>query len=229
MGRAIARQLLTVNVVNIRDYAHDRHRTVDDAPYGGGPGMVLKPEPIFEAMDACGLWQSHKVYLTPQGERLTQEKARELAAREHVTLLCGHYEGVDQRVLDEMDEEISLGDYVLSNGAVAAMVVLDVMVRLIPGALGNAASVEEESFCDGLLEYPQYTRPAVYRGKAVPTVLLEGNHAAIARWRRTQALLKTKTRRPDLLARVPLTEEERRMLEAAAPGAAQEPCGALSE
>lgn len=220
MARARARQLISVNVINIRDYTHDRHRTVDDSPYGGGPGMVLKPEPIFEAMDACALWPSHKVYLTPQGVPLTQAKAATLAQLPHLTLLCGHYEGVDQRVLDQMDEEISLGDYVLSNGAVAAIALLDVLVRLLPGALGNDASAQQDTFSDGLLEYPQYTRPPAYRGMAVPPVLLEGNHAAIARWRRAMAIAKTRARRPELLARAALTEAERKDLERTAPGTA---------
>jgi len=220
MGRARARKLITVNVINIRDYTHDRHRTVDDSPYGGGPGMVMKPEPIFEALDACALWPSHKIYLTPQGVPLTQAKAAALAQLPHLTLLCGHYEGVDQRVLDVMDEEVSLGDYVLSNGAVAALALLDVLVRLVPGALGNQASAQHDTFSEGLLEYPQYTRPPEYRGAAVPAVLLQGNHAAIARWRRAQAIAKTRARRPDLLARASLTDAERRELEQTAQDAA---------
>jgi len=220
MGRARERQLIAVNVINIREYTHDRHRTVDDSPYGGGPGMVMKPEPIFEAMDACALWQSHKVYLTPQGAPLTQAKARELAQRPHLTVLCGHYEGVDQRVLDTMDEELSLGDYVLSNGAVAALALLDALVRLVPGALGNEASAQQDTFSEGLLEYPQYTRPPEYRGQAVPAVLLQGNHAAIARWRRAQSISKTRARRPDLLAGAALSAQERRELEHTAQGTA---------
>jgi tRNA (guanine37-N1)-methyltransferase len=199
--RAQAKGAVRVNVVDIRDYARDKHRTVDDTPYGGGPGMVLKPDPIFDALDAQQLWQAHKVYLTPQGRVLDQGLAHALACVPHVVLLCGHYEGVDQRVLDVMDAEISIGDYVLSNGAVAAMVVIDAIARLLPGVLGNAASAANDSFVEELLEYPQYTRPPEYRGARVPDVLLGGNHAAIDRWRRAQALARTQQRRPDLWER----------------------------
>ena len=199
--RAQDKGLVSIGTTNIREYAHDRHRTVDDKPYGGGPGMVMKPEPIFEAMDGLGLWQAHKIHLSPRGCALTQRRAAELAAMEHLVLLCGHYEGVDQRVLDTMDEEISIGDYVLSNGVVAAMVLIDTVVRLVPGALGNEESAVIESFADGLLEYPQYTRPPEFRGCGVPSVLLEGNHAEIDRWRRAEAVRHTRERRPDLYAR----------------------------
>jgi tRNA (guanine37-N1)-methyltransferase len=198
--RAQDRGLVHVALHDVRDFTHDRHRTVDDVPYGGGPGMVMKPEPIFEALDAHDLWPAHKVYLSPQGTPLTHARAVELAAVTHLVLLCGHYEGVDQRVLDRMDGEVSVGDYVLSNGAVAAMVLIDAVVRLLPGALGNEQSAQSDSFADGLLEYPHYTRPAEYRGARVPDVLLSGNHAAIAAWRRSQALARTRARRPDLLA-----------------------------
>jgi tRNA (guanine37-N1)-methyltransferase len=184
---------------NVRDFAHDRHRSVDDVPYGGGPGMVMKPEPIFEALDTLELWHAFKIHVSPQGVPLTHRVAAGLAAHRHLVLLCGHYEGVDQRVLDEMDAEISVGDYVLSNGALAAMVVIDVVARLLPGVLGNAESACSDSFADGLLEYAQYTRPAEFRGRQVPDVLLSGNHAAIAAWRRAQALARTRDRRPDLL------------------------------
>jgi len=208
--RAQDKGLVSVCTVNIRDYAHDRHRTVDDKPYGGGPGMVMKPEPIFEALEAGNLRQAHKVCLSPRGRLLSQQRARELATLPHLVLLCGHYEGVDQRVLDAMDEELSIGDYVLSNGVVAAMVVIDAVVRLLPGALGNEESTVSESFSDGLLEYPQYTRPAEFRGRAVPEVLLKGNHAEIGRWRRAEAVARTETMRPDLYAQVaPAIEAEK--------------------
>lgn len=197
--RAREKKIVEINVHNIRDYAHDVHRTVDDSPYGGGPGMVLKPEPIFEAFDKNNLWDGYKVYMSPQGKTLTHKVAKEIAEVEHLVILCGHYEGVDQRVCDEMDEEISIGDYVLSNGAVAASVLIDTVVRLLPGALGNNESVLYDSFAEGLLEYPQYTRPEEFRGKKVPPVLLSGNHEEIAKWRKHQAQKKTMKRRPDLL------------------------------
>ncbi len=199
--RAQVKGAVCVNVIDIRAYTHDKHRTVDDTPYGGGPGMVLKPEPIFAALDAGQLWSGHKVYLTPQGRVLTQAVAHELTAHAHLVLLCGHYEGVDQRVLDVMDAELSIGDYVLSNGAVAATVVIDTLARLLPGVLGNAASAANDSHGAALLEYPQYTRPPEYRGARVPEVLLGGNHAAIDQWRQAQAQERTRQRRPDLYAR----------------------------
>jgi tRNA (guanine37-N1)-methyltransferase len=202
-GRAQAQGLVQLAVHNVREYTHDRHRTVDDTPYGGGPGMVMKPEPIFAALDAEQLWDAHKVYLSPQGTPLTHALACRLAEQPRLALLCGHYEGVDQRVLDEMDAEISIGDYVLSNGAIAAVVLVDVVVRLLPGVLGNAESARSDSFADGLLEYPQYTRPAEFGARRVPDVLLSGDHAAIERWRRAQAEERTRARRPDLLRRKP--------------------------
>ncbi len=188
---------------NFRDWATDRHHTVDDSPFGGGPGMVLKPEPVFAAVEAVRASQTSPaplVYLSPKGERFTQETAYELAAMPSLILLCGRYEGLDQRVVDHLvDREISVGDYVLSGGEPACLVVLDAVIRLLPGALGEPASLEEESFSSGLLEYPQYTRPAEFRGWKVPEVLVSGNHEAIRRWRREQALEETRKRRPDLL------------------------------
>lgn len=191
--------LLEVKLHDFREYTHDRHRTVDDSPYGGGPGMLIGPAPIFEAMDDLELWDAYKIFLTPSGRPLSYGVARELSKRDHIMVLCGHYEGVDQRVRDIMDEEISIGDYVISNGSVAAMVLIDTVTRLVPGTLGNEESAENDSFCDGLLEYPQYTRPEEYRGMRVPDVLLSGNHQLIAKWRREKQLELTKLRRPELL------------------------------
>jgi len=184
---------------DLRDWTHDRHRTVDGTPYGGGPGMVLKPEPIFEAIDELANDTTQVVMLTPQGEPFRQAKARELSAHEHLLLLCGSYEGFDERIRTRVHHEISIGDYVLTNGALPAMVVIDAVTRLLPGVLGDDASSVEESFSENTLDYPQYTRPAEYRGLEVPEVLQNGNHAAIEQWRREQAAQRTRERRPDLL------------------------------
>ena len=197
--RAKESGLMEVRLHDFREYTHDRHRTVDDAPYGGGPGMLLKPAPIFECLDDLDLWKAHKIFLTPSGTPFDHSTAQRLSKMDHLMILCGHYEGVDQRVRDAMDEEISIGDYVLSNGSVAAMVIIDAVTRLIPGTLGNQESAENDSFCDGLLEFPQYTRPEEFRGQRVPEVLLSGNHQLIAKWRREKQLELTKARRPDLL------------------------------
>jgi len=197
--RAREQDCVQVAVHDIRQYTHDKHRTVDDAPYGGGPGMILKPEPIFEALDQNSLWDGCKIYLTPQGTPLKHSLAASLAKKEHLVVLCGYYEGVDQRVVDEMDMEISIGDYVLSNGTVAAMVLIDSIVRLLPGVLGNQDSARYDSFADGLLEFPQYTRPESFRERNVPEVLLSGNHELIRQWRREQQIERTRARRPDLL------------------------------
>lgn len=203
LKRAQERGSACLRVHNLRDWARDKHRTTDDVPYGGGQGMVMKPEPIFEAVDALRQAGSRVVLLSPQGRVFRQAIAREMASCEHLIFICGHYEGVDQRVSEFLvDEEISIGDYVLTNGAVAATVIVDAVVRLIPGVLGDALSAEEDSFSGphaGLLEGPQYTRPAEYRGHAVPPVLLSGNHAAITKWRTGQTLEKTRKVRPDLL------------------------------
>jgi len=207
------KNIVKINVHNIRDYSHDVRRTVDDSPYGGGPGMILKPEPIFEAFDKNNLWDGYKVFMSPQGKTLTHKVAKEISMVEHLVILCGHYEGVDQRVCDEMDQEISIGDYVLSNGAVAASVLIDTVVRLLPGALGNDESASKDSFVDGLLEYPQYTRPEEFQEKKVPAVLLSGNHAEIAKWRKHQSLKKTLKRRPDLIDISKLSAEEKKLLE----------------
>jgi tRNA (guanine37-N1)-methyltransferase len=205
--------LVEVVVHNIRDYTHDKHRTVDDYAYGGGPGMVLKPEPIFEAVESIKKQVDYSglsiILLTPQGRLFTQQVARELALRQNIMLVCGHYEGVDERVREHLiTDEISIGDYVLSGGELAAMVVVDAVVRLIPGVLGSPLSFHNDSHSNGLLEYPQYTRPEVYRSWSVPAVLLSGNHGEIARWRRQQAILRTLKRRPDLAKQANLSTEE---------------------
>jgi tRNA (guanine37-N1)-methyltransferase len=184
---------------DLRDWTHDRHRTVDGTPYGGGPGMVLKPEPIFEAIDELANDTTQVVMLTPQGEPFRQVTARRLSVHEHLLLLCGSYEGFDERIRTRVHHEVSIGDYVLTNGALPAMVVIDAVTRLLPGVLGDDASSVEESFSQNMLDYPQYTRPAEYRGLEVPEVLQNGNHAAIEQWRREQAEQRTSERRPDLL------------------------------
>ena len=215
VGIACRGGALQASVHDLRGFTSDRHRTVDDAPYGGGPGMVMKPEPLVEAIEAVagakGPGRSRKVVLlTPQGRRLDQAKVSQLALEAHLVLVCGRYEGVDQRVIDlAVDEEISIGDYVLSGGEVPAMVLIEALARMLPGVLGNPESTESESFEHGLLEGPQYTRPAVFRGSEVPEVLLSGNHAAVARWRAEQARELTRRRRPDLLRAAGKEEEAR--------------------
>ena len=197
--RARSGGLLDLRVHNLRDYTHDNYKTVDDRPFGGGPGMVLKPEPIFEAVEALADESTTVILLTPAGRLFDQSAARQLAARPRLLLICGAYEGVDERVRTQLaDEEWSIGDYVLTNGALAAMVVIDAVTRLLPGALGDEQSARDESFSQGLLEYPHYTRPAEFRGLTVPPVLLSGNHAEIEKWRRQEAARRTQARRPDL-------------------------------
>ena len=222
--RAQERGLLSVRLYDIRDSTHDRHRTADDAPFGGSPGMVLKPEPLFEATEAAlqdlrsrrgedVARAAPVVLLSPQGRRLTQPVAEELAAHPALVLICGHYEGVDARVEDRLaTDAISIGDYVLTGGELPAMVLVDAVVRLLPGVLGDEESARDDSFATGLLEGPLYTRPAEFRGMEAPPVLLSGDHAAVARWRRRQALLRTWQRRPDLLATADLTPEDRLLL-----------------
>jgi len=220
--RAIDRKLVEINICNIRDYTHDKHHTVDDYPYGGGAGMVLKPDPIFESVEATIADIFHNqgdnsmpiILLTPQGRLFSQQIALELSKHSHLILICGHYEGVDERVREHLvTDEISIGDYVLSGGELAAMVVADAMVRLIPGALGSEASPIDDSHATGLLEYPQYTRPPAYRGWTVPEVLLSGNHAQIAKWRRQQAITRTLQRRPEFLDKASLNLEERQLID----------------
>jgi tRNA (guanine37-N1)-methyltransferase len=213
--RASEQKLVSLNVHNIRDYTHDKHHTVDDYPYGGGAGMVLKPEPIFEAVESIkGDSDVPVILLSPQGRLFSQQIAEELSRYSRLILICGHYEGVDERVSQHLaTDEISIGDYVLSGGELAAMVVIDAVVRLLPGVLGSAASPLDDSHVGGLLEYPQYTRPASYRGWSVPEVLLSGNHAQIASWRREQAIQRTMKRRPELLDKAELSSEEKRLVQ----------------
>ena len=204
IGRAVESDLLSIHCVSFRDFARDPHRSVDDRPFGGGPGMVLMCGPIFDAVESVEAEvdvEPVRILLTPQGERLTQAVAIELSKAPRLLIVCGHYEGFDERIrLGLKVREISIGDFVLSGGESAAMVLIDAVVRLLPGALGDESSTEEESFQGGLLEYPQYTRPREFRGMAVPDVLLSGDHARIAEWRREQAVARTRDRRPDLLA-----------------------------
>jgi len=214
--RAIQRGILDVRVHNLRDHTADRHRTVDDYPYGGGSGMIMKPGPFFDAVEsitADGI-ETCTVMLTPQGKLYNQEMAAALSRdARRLLFLCGRYEAIDERVREGLvDEEISIGDYVLTGGELPALVIIDAAVRLLPGALGDAHSIEEESFSWGILDYPHYTRPPVYRGMAVPEVLLSGNHREIARWRRKEALRRTLERRPELLGRTVLSEEDHRLL-----------------
>ena len=198
--RARAAGLLDLSIHNLRDYTHDRHRTVDDKPFGGGPGMLLKPEPIFEAVEHLAGGETRVILLSPSGRKFNQSLARELAPQKHLLLICGSYEGCDERVREALaDDDLSIGDYVLTNGALPAMVIIDAVTRLLPGALGDDESSRDESFSSGGLEYPQYTRPAEFRGMKVPEVLLSGNHAEIARWRSEQARNRTKEQRPDML------------------------------
>ena len=220
--RAIDQNLVSINVHNIRDYTHDKHHTVDDYPHGGGPGMVLKPEPVFEAVaavkaqlpDESGTAQLPIILLTPQGRLFNQQIAMELSKYRHLIMICGRYEGIDERVVEHLvTDEISVGDYVLTGGELPALVVIDTVIRLLPGVLGSEDSVQEDSHANGLLEYPQYTRPAVFRDWPVPEILLSGNHAQIARWRREQIIRRTLERRPDLIDTTKLGQEEKQLVE----------------
>jgi tRNA (guanine37-N1)-methyltransferase len=217
IARARERGLVDIRLHDIRTHTHDKHRVVDDYPYGGGAGMVLKPEPIFEAVDAIrtelGLTTIPIILLSPQGRLFNQSVVRDLSEHENIILICGHYEGVDERVAEYLaTDEISIGDYLLSGGEIAAMAVTDCIIRLIPGALGSEESLTEESHVGGLLEYPQYTRPEMFRGWAVPSILLSGDHGEVARWRRQQSLLRTSKRRPDLIEKAALSKEDRKFL-----------------
>ena len=220
LKRAVAQGLVNFNIHNIRDYTHDKHHTADDYSYGGGAGMVMKAEPVFEAVEtvrqkATGMGdvQPAIILMTPQGRQFSQLIAAELSARSWLMFICGHYEGIDERIREHLaTDEISIGDYVLTGGELAAMVISDAAVRLIPGVLGSGASLLYESHTGGLLEYPQYTRPEVLRGWAVPDVLLSGNHAEIAKWRRSQSIRRTAERRPDLLSQADLTIAEKKIL-----------------
>jgi tRNA (guanine37-N1)-methyltransferase len=213
--RAMDQKLVSLGVHNIRDYTHDKHHTADDYPYGGGAGMVLKPEPIFEAVESIEREPDVPVILlTPQGRLFSQKVAQELSQHKHLILICGHYEGVDERVSEHLaTDKISIGDYVLSGGELAAMVVIDAVFRLVPGVLGSEASPLDDSHVGGLLEYPQYTRPAEYRGWAVPEVLLSGDHGQVDSWRREQAIRRTYKHRPELLDKAELSPEEKRLVE----------------
>ena len=224
VARAIEHEVVSIHIHNIRDYSQDKHRMVDDYPFGGGGGMVLKPEPLFLAVedvksrikDENGPQRAEEttvILLSPQGEVLIQEAVTELTLHRDIIFICGHYEGVDERVRDHLiDREISIGDYVLSGGEIPAMVVVDTLVRLLPGAVGDTESLGDDSHASGLIQFPQYTRPSEYRDWPVPPVLLSGNHQEIQRWRRQQSLLRTLRQRPDLLSKAPISQEERLFL-----------------
>jgi len=214
LNRAQEQRLIEFRFVNFRDFAYDKHRMVDDTPYGGGSGMVLKPEPIYRALQAAKAVKpdAKVILLTPQGEVFKQERARQLAAYRHLILICGHYEGFDERIRAWVDLELSIGDYVLTGGELAAMIVSDAVARLVPGVLGSENSAVHDSFTENLLDYPQYTRPFEFNGMKVPEILLSGHHAQIEAWRRKQALKRTAERRPDLFQKLVLTEEDQRLL-----------------
>ena len=216
LGRAKKAGLVEINIHDIRQFTHNQHRQADDRPYGGGPGMVMKPEPIFEAVEfiRSRVGQPRIILMSPQGETFSQKKAKELAEENDLTFVCGHYEGVDERVRQKLvADEISIGDYVLTGGELAAMVVIDALVRLIPGVLGKRESIMKDSFYQELLDCPHYTRPPIYRGMKVPQVLLSGDHQAIQKWCRREAIRQSFLKRPDLLKRANLTEEDKKFLE----------------
>jgi len=212
IGRAVERGILSVALHDLREHGMGRHRVVDDAPYGGGAGMVMRPEPLFAAIEPLRVDGAQVILLDPAGERLTDPLARELAAAQHLVLVCGRYEGIDERARALADREVSIGDYVLTGGELPALVLIDAVSRLVPGVI-EADSHESDSFSDGLLEGPHYTRPEQFRDASVPPVLLSGHHAEVARWRRIEALRRTLARRPDLLAEAPLTDEDRAILD----------------
>jgi tRNA (guanine37-N1)-methyltransferase len=213
VARARSRHLVEINTVDIRDYALDKHQQVDDYPYGGGAGMVMKVDVLSRAIASVTSPDSRLIYLSPQGKKLDQAQVGRLARESHLILLCGHYEGIDERIMDLVDEELSIGDYVLSGGEIAAMVVVDAVTRLIPGVLGDDASSQEESFGEGLLEYPHYTRPRSYQGLEVPDILLSGHHEQIRLWRKRLSLVRTLLKRPELLLEREFDQEERSLLE----------------
>lgn len=218
LGKAVAAGVVGFRAVQIRDFALDKHRKVDDIPYGGGVGQVMKPEPIVAALGSIPAAPKQvRILLSPRGERLTQPRVRELAGANELVMLCGRYEGIDERVRDWFDLELSLGDFVLSGGEAAALALIDAVARLVPGVMGKEASAVEESFSEGLLEYPQYTRPPVFHGREVPPVLMGGNHEHIRRWRRLQSLRLTVALRPDLMSGVELTPEDQYLLDQAPP------------
>ncbi len=213
IGKARNSGLISIELIDLRGFARDKHRSVDDAPYGGGAGMVMLAEPICDMLDSQP--DAHRVLLSPKGTPFTQKAAAALLERSPLLLFCGRYEGVDQRAREAFDAEISLGDFILNGGEVAAMAIMETVSRLVPGVVGNYDSTIEESYSQGLLEYPQYTRPEVVRGKRVPPILLSGDHGRVARWRRAQSLYRTHVRRPDLLDRIALTPEDQALLEEA--------------
>ncbi|NLK38592.1 MAG: tRNA (guanosine(37)-N1)-methyltransferase TrmD [Epulopiscium sp.] len=216
LGRAQKEGLLSVQAVNIRDFSTDKQKHVDDYPYGGGAGMVMQAQPIYDAYQSIvsHMPKSRVIYMTPQGKTFNQKIAQELAKEENLIFLCGHYEGVDERVIEEIvTDEISLGDFVLTGGELAALTIIDATARLVEGVLGKEESYQDESFSENLLEYPQYTRPAVFRGRSVPEVLLSGHHGNVAKWRREQALFRTALKRPDLLKDANLSEQERKQIQ----------------
>ena len=213
LGKAQEKNLIDINLINIRDFSKDKHKKVDDSPYGGGAGMVMRADVVYDAFKSVKTPNSKLIYLTPQGNTLNQAKVEELAKNEHLILLCGHYEGIDQRVIDKIvDEEISIGDYVLTGGEIPAMVLIDSVSRYIEGVI-KSDSKEEESFSQGLLEYPQYTRPEEFKGQKVPEVLLSGHHQKIDKWRKEQAIKITLNKRPDLIKKYNFSEEEKKILE----------------
>lgn len=213
IGRAKEKGLININLINIRDFSKNKHKKVDDTPYGGGAGMVMMPDVVYDAYKSLNSKDAKVIYMSPQGQKLNQKKVVELSKEKHIILLCGHYEGIDQRVIDEIvDEEISIGDYVLTGGELPAMIVIDSVSRYIEGVLKDD-STKEESFSEGLLEYPQYTRPEIFNGKQVPEVLLSGHHENIDKWRREQSLINTRKKRPDLLENIELSEKDKRILE----------------
>ena len=217
IGKAMEKNLLSINAVDIRDYTTDKHRHVDDYPYGGGAGMVMQAQPVYDCYKDIESKLEKKprvLFMTPTGKTFNQDMAKELANEENLVFLCGHYEGIDKRVLDKIvTDEVSLGDFVLTGGELPAMVMIDAISRLIPGVLNNDISAETETFTDNLLEYPQYTRPEVWEGESVPAVLLSGHHANIEKWRREQSLLLTRERRPDLFEKVELTKKDKKFLQ----------------
>ncbi|MBQ2981504.1 MAG: tRNA (guanosine(37)-N1)-methyltransferase TrmD [Lachnospiraceae bacterium] len=216
IGKAVEKKLLSINAVDIRDYTLDKHRHVDDYPYGGGAGMVMQAQPVYDCYKDIEKDLEKKprvLFMTPTGKTFNQDMAKELSKEENLVFLCGHYEGIDKRVLDKIvTDEVSIGDFVLTGGELPAMMMIDAISRLIPGVLNNDISAETESFTDNLLEYPQYTRPEIWEGEAVPAVLLSGHHANIEKWRREKSLLLTKERRPDLFEKVELTKKDKKFL-----------------
>ncbi|MGB4570117.1 MAG: tRNA (guanosine(37)-N1)-methyltransferase TrmD [Tepidanaerobacteraceae bacterium] len=215
--RALDKGLIQIELINIRDFSRDKHKKVDDYPYGGGSGMVMKPEPIFKAVDYVEKTiegeRRRIILMSPQGKAFNQSLARELSTEKNLVFICGHYEGIDERVKTLITDEISIGDYILTGGEIPALAIIDAVTRLVPGVLGSSQSLEEESFSDGLLEYPQYTRPEVYRGLKVPDVLLSGNHKEIELFRRREALIRTREKRPDLFKKLKLTDFDKELLQ----------------